>query len=54
MPAPVVSQDRAAARVRVPPIPSVLLAAISVVSGAAIAKRLFPALGPSGTAAVRL
>jgi inner membrane transporter RhtA len=39
---------------RVPPIPSVLLAAVSVVTGAAIAKRLFPELGPAGTAGVRL
>jgi inner membrane transporter RhtA len=40
--------------VRVPPVPSVLLAAVSVVTGAAIAKRLFPELGPAGTAGVRI
>lgn len=41
-------------RVRLPPVPSVLLAGVSVVTGAAIAKRLFPALGPAGTAGVRI
>ncbi|MSR35701.1 MAG: DMT family transporter [Gemmatimonadetes bacterium] len=37
-----------------PPIPSVLLAALSVVTGAAFAKRLFPELGAAGTAGVRI
>ncbi|MEN2402785.1 DMT family transporter [Flavobacterium sp. MC2016-06] len=37
-----------------PPIPAVLLAIISVQSGAAIAKTLFPALGAAGTASIRI
>ena len=41
-------------RLRVPPIPSVLLAAVSVMIGATIAKQIFPALGPAGTTAVRI
>ena len=41
-------------RPRIPPVPSVLLAGISIVSGAAIAKGLFPALGPAATAGVRI
>ncbi len=36
------------------PVPSVLLAIISVQSGAAIAKSLFPALGPATTALLRI
>jgi inner membrane transporter RhtA len=50
----VTSAPRRASLVRVPPVPSVLLAAVSVVTGAAIAKRLFPELGPAGTAGVRI
>lgn len=41
-------------RLRIPPIPSVLLAATSVTTGAAFAKRLFPVLGPAATVAVRI
>jgi inner membrane transporter RhtA len=37
-----------------PPIPSVLLAILSVQAGAAIAKGLFPALGAAGTSALRI
>ena len=36
------------------PIPAVLLAMVSVQGGAALAKDLFPALGPLGTASVRI
>ena len=36
------------------PVPSVLLAIISVQSGASIAKSLFPALGPATTASLRI
>lgn len=38
----------------IPPIPAVLLAIISVQSGAAIAKTLFPILGAAATASVRI
>jgi inner membrane transporter RhtA len=38
----------------IPPIYAVLLAIISVQSGAAIAKSLFPVLGASGTASIRI
>lgn len=38
----------------IPPIYAVLLAIISVQSGAAIAKSLFPILGASGTASIRI
>ena len=38
---------------QLPPIPAVLLAILSVQGGAAVAKGLFPALGSSGTAAIR-
>lgn len=37
-----------------PPIPAVLFAIISVQSGAAIAKGLFPAIGAAGTASLRI
>ena len=37
-----------------PPIPSVLLAVVSVQGGAAFAKGMFPALGAAGTAGVRI
>jgi inner membrane transporter RhtA len=40
--------------VKLPPIPAVLLAIISVQGGAAIAKGLFPVLGAGGTASVRI
>ena len=39
---------------RLPPESAVILAATSVTTGAAFAKRLFPALGPPGTVAVRI
>lgn len=38
----------------IPPIPAVLFAIISVQSGAAIAKSLFPAIGAAGTASLRI
>ncbi|WP_029270483.1 DMT family transporter [Flavobacterium sp. KJJ] len=38
----------------IPPVPAVLLAIISVQSGAAIAKTLFPAIGAAGTASIRI
>lgn len=38
----------------IPPIPAVLLAIISVQSGAAIAKTLFPSIGAAGTASLRI
>lgn len=41
-------------RLTIPPLPAVLLAIISVQGGAAIAKGLFPALGPAGTASLRI
>jgi inner membrane transporter RhtA len=37
-----------------PPVPSVLLAILSVQGGAAIAKGLFPALGPAATSGLRI
>jgi inner membrane transporter RhtA len=38
----------------IPPVPAVILAIISVQSGAAIAKGLFPAIGAAGTASLRI
>jgi inner membrane transporter RhtA len=38
----------------IPPIPAVLFAIISVQSGAAIAKSLFPVIGAAGTASLRI
>lgn len=40
--------------INIPPLPAVLLSIISVQGGAAIAKGLFPALGATGTASVRI
>lgn len=40
--------------IRIPPLPAVLLAIISVQGGAAIAKGLFPLLGAAGTASIRI
>jgi inner membrane transporter RhtA len=40
--------------IKLPPIPAVVLSIISVQAGAAIAKGLFPILGPGGTASVRI
>lgn len=40
--------------INIPPIPAVLLAIISVQSGAAIAKSLFPTIGAAGTASLRI
>lgn len=40
--------------INIPPIPAVLIAIISVQSGAAIAKGLFPAIGAAGTASLRI
>lgn len=41
-------------KINIPPLPAVLLAIISVQSGAAIAKGLFPAIGAAGTASLRI
>jgi inner membrane transporter RhtA len=38
----------------IPPLPAVVLAMISVQGGAALAKGLFPALGPAGTVGLRI
>lgn len=38
----------------IPPLPAVILAIISVQGGAAIAKGLFPAIGPTATASLRI
>lgn len=40
--------------INIPPIPAVLLAIVSVQSGAAIAKTLFPSIGAAGTASLRI
>ncbi|MFE3847658.1 DMT family transporter [Flavobacterium sp. LB3P45] len=40
--------------INIPPIPAVLIAIISVQSGAAIAKGLFPSIGAAGTASLRI
>ena len=40
--------------INIPPIPAVLMAIISVQSGAAIAKSLFPTIGAAGTASLRI
>ncbi|UBV43409.1 DMT family transporter [Deinococcus taeanensis] len=40
--------------VSLPPVPSLLLAMLSIQGGAAFAKTLFPTLGPAGTTAVRV
>jgi inner membrane transporter RhtA len=38
----------------IPPLPAVVLAMLSVQGGAALAKGLFPALGPAGTVGLRI
>src|SRR5690606_31904455 len=43
-----------APRLRIPPVPALLIAGTSLQAGAAIAKQLFPALGPAGASGVRL
>jgi len=45
---------KSTSRLRIPPIPLLLLSAMSVQGGAALAKQLFPALGASGTSGLRL
>ncbi|BBN95484.1 PecM-related protein [Deinococcus grandis] len=42
------------ARFSLPPVPSLLLAMLSIQGGAAFAKTLFPTLGPAGTTTVRV
>lgn len=39
---------------QIPPIPAVLLAIVSVQGGAAVAKGIFPVMGPAGTVALRI
>jgi inner membrane transporter RhtA len=41
-------------KINIPPLPAVLGAIVSVQAGAALAKGLFPALGATGTASVRI
>lgn len=41
-------------KLNLPPVPSVLLAIISVQCGAAIAKSIFPVIGPIGTTSIRI
>ena len=41
-------------RPALPPLPAVLIAIVSVQGGAALAKGLFPALGPDGTVGIRI
>lgn len=43
-----------ASRLRFPPVPALLIAGTSLQAGAALAKQLFPALGPAGATGVRL
>lgn len=43
-----------APRLRIPPVPALLAAGVSLQGGAALAKQLFPALGPAGASGVRL
>ncbi len=41
-------------RLTIPALPAVLLSMVSVQGGASIAKHLFPVLGASGTASLRI
>ena len=41
-------------KLSIPPVPAAVLAMISVQGGAALAKGLFPALGPAGTVGLRI
>ncbi|MDQ2711173.1 MAG: DMT family transporter [Acidobacteriota bacterium] len=43
-----------ASRISLPPLPAVLLGMVSVQGGAALAKGLFPVLGPVGTVSLRI
>lgn len=45
---------KSSSRLRIPPIPLLLVSATSIQGGAALAKQLFPALGATGTSGLRL
>jgi len=45
---------RSVVRIHLPPVPAVLLAMVSVQSGAALATGMFPAVGPIGAVALRI
>ncbi|ULH15768.1 DMT family transporter [Deinococcus sp. KNUC1210] len=48
------STSSTAPRFRLPPVPALLLAAVSIQGGAALAKTLFPAFGPPAVASLRV
>ena len=49
-----VALESTSTRPAIPPLPAVLVAMLSVQGGAALAKGLFPALGPTGTVGLRI
>jgi inner membrane transporter RhtA len=44
----------ASSRLALPPIPALLVAVVSIQGGAALAKQIFPALGPAGATGLRV